>query len=69
MRVKLKVPATTANLGSGFDTLGMALTLYNIFTVTEIFESEKYTCQVTGEGMDELKDAESNMVIKSYDEN
>ena len=28
--IRLKVPATTANLGSGFDTLGMALSLYNI---------------------------------------
>ena len=66
MRIRLKVPATTANLGSGFDTLGMALTLYNLFTVNEIFNEEKFTCEVTGEGMDELKDAESNMVIKSY---
>lgn len=26
--VKVKIPATTANLGSGFDCLGMALSLY-----------------------------------------
>ncbi|HEY7676878.1 MAG TPA: homoserine kinase, partial [Candidatus Methylomirabilis sp.] len=29
MGVRVRVPATTANLGSGFDTLGMALGLYN----------------------------------------
>ena len=29
MIIKVKVPATTANLGAGFDTLGMALSLYN----------------------------------------
>lgn len=32
MKVKITVPATTANLGSGFDTIGMALDLYNHFT-------------------------------------
>ncbi|MEZ0323624.1 MAG: homoserine kinase [Hydrogenothermaceae bacterium] len=33
--VKVKVPATTANLGAGFDTFGLALTLYNEFIVEE----------------------------------
>ncbi|EEP60174.1 homoserine kinase [Sulfurihydrogenibium yellowstonense] len=33
--VKVKVPATTANLGAGFDTFGLALTLYNEFEVEE----------------------------------
>ncbi|HWQ68646.1 MAG TPA: homoserine kinase, partial [Patescibacteria group bacterium] len=28
-RVRVRVPASTANLGPGFDTLGMALSLYN----------------------------------------
>ena len=27
--IQIKVPATSANLGSGFDALGLALTLYN----------------------------------------
>ena len=31
MKVKVKVPATSANLGSGFDVAGLALTLYNTF--------------------------------------
>ncbi|MCC5788701.1 MAG: homoserine kinase [Opitutales bacterium] len=29
-----RIPASTSNLGSGFDTLGMALALYNDITVT-----------------------------------
>ncbi|MCX7760323.1 MAG: homoserine kinase [Hydrogenothermaceae bacterium] len=33
--VKVRVPATTANLGAGFDTFGLALTLYNEFIVEE----------------------------------
>ena len=27
--IRIQVPATSANLGSGFDSLGIALTLYN----------------------------------------
>jgi len=34
--VKVRVPATTANLGAGFDTFGLALTLYNEFEVEEV---------------------------------
>ncbi len=35
MKVSVKVPATTANLGPGFDCLGLALPLYNEITVEE----------------------------------
>lgn len=35
MKVTVKVPATTANFGSGFDCLGMALPIYNIITIEE----------------------------------
>ncbi len=34
--IKIRVPATTANLGPGFDTLGIALNMYNIFTFEQI---------------------------------
>lgn len=27
--IRIQVPATSANLGSGFDSLGIALTMYN----------------------------------------
>ena len=64
--IRLKVPATTANLGSGFDTLGMALNLYNIFTVTEILPEGEYRSEVWGEGVDLLKDARKNMLVTSY---
>lgn len=33
-QVHVRVPATTANLGSGFDIFGLALQLYNVFTMT-----------------------------------
>lgn len=34
--IEVKVPATSANLGPGFDTLGLALNLYNSFIFKEI---------------------------------
>ncbi len=35
MKITVKVPATTANLGPGFDCLGLALPIYNEITVEE----------------------------------
>lgn len=35
MKISVKVPATTANIGPGFDCLGMALPLYNTVTIEE----------------------------------
>ena len=64
--IRLKIPATTANLGSGFDTLGMALNLYNIFTVKEILPEGEYTSEIWGEGVDLLKDPRKNMLVTSY---
>ena len=34
--VKIRVPATSANMGAGFDTLGIALNLYNRIEAEEI---------------------------------
>jgi homoserine kinase len=36
--VKVTVPATTANIGPGFDTLGLALNIYNVYEFEEIDE-------------------------------
>lgn len=34
--VEIRVPATSANMGPGFDCLGIALDMYNYFCVDEI---------------------------------
>jgi len=44
MKVKVKVPATSANLGPGFDVAGLAVTLYNTF----IFELLESGVEITG---------------------
>ncbi len=59
-----KVPATTANLGVGFDTLGLALKLYNVF---EVKTSESYAIEVIGEGERELTRRENNNFIKAIE--
>ena len=58
-RITVKVPATTANLGPGFDALGMALDLWNTVTVT----TGSSGVTVEGEGEDELPRDESNIVV------
>ncbi len=37
-KIKVSVPGTTANLGPGFDCLGLALTIYNTFTFEESYQ-------------------------------
>ncbi len=39
--VSVRVPASTANLGSGFDIFGMALEIYNIFRLRLTTESQR----------------------------
>lgn len=64
--IRVRVPATSANLGAGFDTLGMALSLYNVFCVTEVLPEGEFRSDVIGEGARDLTDAKSNMVVQSY---
>jgi homoserine kinase len=62
--VTVKVPATTANLGPGFDTLGLALSLYDELTVT-VRQQPGVTVQVKGVGEGEVPTDESNLVVRS----
>lgn len=43
--IRVRVPATSANLGPGFDALGLALSLYNEFEVEEIDGLEFSGCE------------------------
>jgi len=62
--VTVKVPATTANLGPGFDTLGLALALYDELTVT-VRDEPGATVQVTGVGEGEVPTDETNLVVRA----
>lgn len=63
-RVKVTVPATTANLGPGFDTLGMALTIYDELEV-EAVSGSGVTVEVHGVGEGEVPTDETNLVARS----
>lgn len=56
-KIRIKVPATSANLGSGFDCFGIAFQKYNVF------EFEKMTLGVKFEG---CKDKYANVNNLSY---
>ncbi|MFT4029010.1 MAG: homoserine kinase [Protaetiibacter sp.] len=62
--VTVRVPATTANLGPGFDTLGMALAVYDELTVS-VREQPGATVRVSGVGEGEVPSDESNLVVRS----
>ena len=57
--ITIKTPATSANLGSGFDCLGIALKLYNIFQV------EKYDHNFL-ENVDEEYNNDNNLFLQAY---
>lgn len=63
-RVVVKVPATTANLGPGFDTLGLALAVYDELEVS-VREAPGATVSVHGVGAGEVATDESNLVVRS----
>lgn len=52
--VTVRVPATSANIGPGFDTLGCAFALYNVFTFEESERTEILGCPAAYAGEDNL---------------
>ena len=62
--VTVRVPATSANLGPGFDTLGLALALYDELTVTATTAPGVHV-EVIGVGAGEVPTDETNLVVRS----
>ncbi len=64
--MKIKVPATTANLGPGFDCLGVALSLYNEFEIN-VVQNARYKVRIETEGVDvdEIPKDETNYVFQA----
>lgn len=63
--IKVKVPATTANLGPGFDVLGASLSLYNELEVSLAQDSKKAKFLIAGEGRRILPRDEKNILWKA----
>ena len=62
--VRVRVPATSANLGPGFDALGIACTVYNEMTLTLTHEPGLHI-SARGEGAAYIPGDERNIVWKS----
>ena len=64
--VRVKAPATTANMGPGYDCLGMALDVWNTIEI-EVLDSGEPVVEVTGEGAGELGTGRDNLVYRSME--
>lgn len=62
MTVAVSAPATTTNLGSGFDCVALALDLWNELEV----EPGEFAVRVEGEGADELALDLSNLAVRAF---
>ncbi|MHC1749962.1 MAG: homoserine kinase [Cellulosilyticaceae bacterium] len=60
--IKVKVPATTANMGPGFDSIGMALCMYNVVYAEEIEEGLEIIIQ---DGNPDIPTDETNLIYQS----
>jgi len=61
--VTVRVPATSANLGPGFDSLGLALSLHDTVRARVLASGLQVT--VTGAGAGELERGEGHLVIRA----
>ncbi|MFC7678106.1 homoserine kinase [Paenibacillus sp. GCM10028914] len=60
-KVRIKVPASTANLGPGFDTLGMALSLY---AWIEMKQADRTSFHLFGDEMKGVPEDKSNLIYQ-----
>lgn len=63
--ITVKVPATTANLGPGFDCIGLALKLYNEFKFT-ILDTDELIIKVSGLEAPKLQTDENNLLYQAF---
>jgi homoserine kinase len=62
--VTVRIPATSANLGPGFDTLGLALSIYDEVTVT-VREEPGAFVRISGVGESDVPTDATNLVVRS----
>lgn len=61
--LRVRVPATSANLGPGYDSFGLALSLYDEIVVR--VGEDGLDLDVAGEGADKVRKDSRNLVIKA----
>ena len=62
-KVTVRAPATTANMGPGFDSIGMALDIFNTISV-EL--ADTFDISITGEDAQTLSHDADNMVYRGF---
>jgi homoserine kinase len=62
--VRVRVPATSANLGPAFDCAGLALSCYDVVEFTVV--PDGLTVEVTGIGAADLPTDESHLVVRAF---
>ncbi|MDD4601048.1 Homoserine kinase [bioreactor metagenome] len=64
IKAHVSVPGTTANCGPGFDSVGIACTIYNHIEL-ELVEQGNCTVTVSGEGEDNIPVDDRNIAVKA----
>ncbi|MEC9446643.1 MAG: homoserine kinase [Chloroflexota bacterium] len=64
--IRVKAPATTANMGPGYDCLGLALDVWNTLEI-EVLKDGEPVVEVTGEGADELGTGRDNLIYRAME--
>ena len=62
----VRVPGTSANLGPGFDSLGLAVSLYDTLSIT-VLAAPELDFELSGEGVADLPRDASHLVVKTLD--
>ena len=62
--MQVQVPASSANLGPGFDAFGLALSMHDRY-VAQVLDDSILDIDVTGEGADEVPRNEKNLLVKA----
>jgi len=62
--IKVTVPATSANLGPGFDSLALAVNLFDTY-IAQILDDVEFDIDVVGEGAADVRTDEKNLIIRS----
>ena len=62
--MQVQVPASSANLGPGFDSFGLALGMHDRY-VAQVLDDVTLDIDVTGEGADEVPRNDKNLLVKA----
>lgn len=62
--MQVQVPASSANLGPGFDAFGLALGMHDRY-VAQVLDDAILDIDVTGEGADEVPLTDKNLLVKA----